>query len=260
MRAHRADLPAAPAIRSAGRKAETPSRCSADSHSTHWRAAVASSRAGARERRVDDRNLCPFDVARTKRHDRCKGWTRGGAHWLANDPRSRRCSSRRMPGPGVQAVRGQTQREKRRSRRRERAWKRGPEVRGARGLCPARCPAQPRRHRRLRHARDRAPWRPPALRCARPRGKALTPDPQAEAADLDPADLVRAIDLTALMCDEQRCPPVVGGALVIKDIGHMTRTFSRTLGPFLGRAVDELRGRRVAARRADPTARSQEDA
>jgi hypothetical protein len=45
------------------------------------------------------------------------------------------------------------------------------------------------------------------------------------------------------MCDEQSCLPVVGGALVIKDIGHMTRTFSRTLGPYLGRAVDRLRRR-----------------
>ena len=40
------------------------------------------------------------------------------------------------------------------------------------------------------------------------------------------------------MCDDSRCFPVVGGALVIKDIGHLTRTFSRSLGPFLGRAID----------------------
>lgn len=40
------------------------------------------------------------------------------------------------------------------------------------------------------------------------------------------------------MSDELLCPPVVGGALVIKDSGHMTRTFSRTLGPFVGRTID----------------------
>jgi hypothetical protein len=48
---------------------------------------------------------------------------------------------------------------------------------------------------------------------------------------------VKLIDLTPFMCDDRACFPVVGGALVIKDVGHLTRTFSATLGPFLGRAV-----------------------
>ena len=49
------------------------------------------------------------------------------------------------------------------------------------------------------------------------------------------------MDLTPLMCGERRCFPVVGGALVIKDHGHLTRTFSATLGPFVQRAVQRLR-------------------
>jgi hypothetical protein len=42
------------------------------------------------------------------------------------------------------------------------------------------------------------------------------------------------------MCDRENCFPVVGGALVIKDIGHLTRTFSATLGPYLDRAITRL--------------------
>jgi hypothetical protein len=49
---------------------------------------------------------------------------------------------------------------------------------------------------------------------------------------------VRAIDLTRFMCGRTRCFPVVGGVLVHKDIGHLTRVFSTTLGPYLLRAVD----------------------
>ena len=45
------------------------------------------------------------------------------------------------------------------------------------------------------------------------------------------------VDSREYMCDETNCYPVVGGALVIKDTGHLTRTFSTSLGPFLGREL-----------------------
>jgi hypothetical protein len=53
---------------------------------------------------------------------------------------------------------------------------------------------------------------------------------------------VRAIDMTDFMCDSRRCFPVVGGVLVHKDVGHLTRAFSTTLGPYLLRAADAARG------------------
>jgi hypothetical protein len=75
-------------------------------------------------------------------------------------------------------------------------------------------------------------------RCAEPRANAFSPDPEAEAA-LDPGDdRVRLLDLTDFMCTATICPPVVGGALVLKDDDHLTRTFSTTLGPYLLRALD----------------------
>ena len=75
------------------------------------------------------------------------------------------------------------------------------------------------------------------VRCARPRDVALAPDLEADAATTSTDARVRPIDLTPFMCDDEQCFPVVGGALVIKDVGHMTRTFSSTLGPYLRRAM-----------------------
>ena len=44
---------------------------------------------------------------------------------------------------------------------------------------------------------------------------------------------MKLVDLTRFMCDRRRCYPVVGGALVHRDVGHMTRTFATTLAPYL---------------------------
>jgi hypothetical protein len=79
------------------------------------------------------------------------------------------------------------------------------------------------------------------LKCALPRSTALVPDPVAAAADQLRSPRVQVVDLTPFMCDSQLCYPVVGGALVHKDSGHLTRVFATTLGPFLLRDVDRLR-------------------
>jgi hypothetical protein len=76
--------------------------------------------------------------------------------------------------------------------------------------------------------------------CALPRRYALPPDPltQAAAAAHDPR--IQIADLSAAFCTPQVCPPVIGGALVLRDVSHMTTTFSATLGPALRRTVDAL--------------------
>jgi hypothetical protein len=71
------------------------------------------------------------------------------------------------------------------------------------------------------------------LRCALPREQALLPDPLTEAAVVLGAERVRTIDLTPFFCDDRLCYPVVGGALVYKDLSHITTTFSTSLGPYL---------------------------
>jgi hypothetical protein len=48
------------------------------------------------------------------------------------------------------------------------------------------------------------------------------------------------IDLTKVICDDDRCYPVIGGALVFKDLHHFTLVFAKTLSAPLGRKIDAL--------------------
>lgn len=81
---------------------------------------------------------------------------------------------------------------------------------------------------------------PPGVACARSRRVALGPDPAVLAARRLASPRVRVIDMTRFMCDRRRCYPVVGGVLVHKDVGHLTRLFSTTLGPYVLRALNRL--------------------
>lgn len=79
--------------------------------------------------------------------------------------------------------------------------------------------------------------------CAVPRSKALKADPAAIAARRMAGTRVDLVDLTPFFCGPQLCYPVVGGALVHKDITHMSLTFGTTLGPYLLRRINALLGR-----------------
>ncbi|HEV2813398.1 MAG TPA: SGNH hydrolase domain-containing protein [Solirubrobacteraceae bacterium] len=76
--------------------------------------------------------------------------------------------------------------------------------------------------------------------CAIPRKRALRQDLAAVAATVMASPRVVVLDLTPFMCGKKECYPVVGGALVHKDGGHITQVFSRTLGPYLGRYIDRV--------------------
>jgi hypothetical protein len=81
---------------------------------------------------------------------------------------------------------------------------------------------------------------PAGLHCAVPRTHALKTDPAALAAQQLRSSRVKVIDLTRFFCDSRLCYPVVGGALVYKDVDHITRVFGATLGPFLLREFRKL--------------------
>ncbi len=76
--------------------------------------------------------------------------------------------------------------------------------------------------------------------CAVPRATALGRDPAAVGAARLHSRRVQAVDLTRFLCDRRTCWPVIGGALVYKDVHHLTAVFAATLGPFLKRDVDAL--------------------
>jgi hypothetical protein len=211
-----------------------------DSHSTHWRAAIAYL---ARERRWHgvslNRSLCPFTLAMTTHRARCRGWTRGALRWLRNHPEVRSLFVSANAGSGTVAARGQSRADAKIDGY-LRAWKAIP--RSVREVFVLRDVPHSGAGTAACVTRAVARHRNPAVRCQLPRRHALLRDLEAVAADENQTDRIKVVDLSSLMCDEQSCLPVVGGALVIKDLGHMTRTFSRTLGPYLGQAIDRLRG------------------
>ena len=92
----------------------------------------------------------------------------------------------------------------------------------------------------LRRAGDlRPPQRGDGVRRAAQRRAAARPRRGRGARD--ETARVRAIDLSRFFCDERRCPPVIGGALVYKDVeSHLTDVYAATLGPVLRREVDAL--------------------
>ncbi|MGI8802198.1 MAG: SGNH hydrolase domain-containing protein [Solirubrobacteraceae bacterium] len=76
--------------------------------------------------------------------------------------------------------------------------------------------------------------------CAMPRQRALKPDAAVIAAKRLRSPRVHVVDLTPFFCDSRLCYPVVGGALVYRDIGHLTDVFSTSLGPYLRRGVNHF--------------------
>lgn len=82
---------------------------------------------------------------------------------------------------------------------------------------------------------------PAATRCAQPRSATLMYDSEAAAALDSKSRRVHLLDFTPIFCDSRSCFPVIGGVLVLKDLDHMTREFSATLGPYLLRAINRIR-------------------
>ena len=74
---------------------------------------------------------------------------------------------------------------------------------------------------------------------ALPRTLAVLRDPATVAAARE-SPRVSLVDLTRFFCDDERCFPVVGGALVHKDVSHMTAVFAETLEPYLRRELRQI--------------------
>ena len=73
--------------------------------------------------------------------------------------------------------------------------------------------------------------------CAVPRQEAMEADPQVVAARTSGSARLQVIDLVDTFCSPKRCFPVIGGALVFKDLHHFTLPWAETLGPPLAEKV-----------------------
>ena len=76
----------------------------------------------------------------------------------------------------------------------------------------------------------------PVRECGLPAKQALLDDPAAQAA-LTSGRAPQLIDLSQYFCRNDYCSPEIGGAFVYRDGHHLTATFSRTLAPLLGAAL-----------------------
>ncbi len=80
----------------------------------------------------------------------------------------------------------------------------------------------------------------PGIACAIPRRSGLEADPQAVAARASGSSRMQVVDLSDVFCSDRLCFPVIGGALVFKDLHHFTLVWAETLAPPLKRALDEV--------------------
>lgn len=88
----------------------------------------------------------------------------------------------------------------------------------------------------------------PGAACALKSSFALRSDPAVDAAKQLASPQVQVADLATFFCQKRMCSPVLGGALVLRDVSHMTTTYSRSLGPYLAARVDLLMQSWTAAR------------
>lgn len=78
--------------------------------------------------------------------------------------------------------------------------------------------------------------------CELPRASELGADPEVAAAAQLHSARVKAVDLSHFFCSSRWCWPVIGGALVYKDVSHLTTTYAETLAPYLQQDIHAVLG------------------
>jgi peptidoglycan/LPS O-acetylase OafA/YrhL len=213
-----------------------------DSHASHWRAPLD---VVARERGWHGtsvaRTSCVFSKA-TKltpepTKSQCLAWVQSVPHFFRRHPEIDTVFIVAITGGRVNVPPGRTMFQAKMNGVR-RAWKTLPDT--VKHIVIIR--DTPRITRRTIECIDRAiaAKRPAGLTCAIPRNTALEEDPAVVAARKEHSPRLQAIDLSDVFCGKRLCYPVIGGALVYKDLHHFTRVFAETLGPLLGRKLEAL--------------------
>ncbi|MDP8967177.1 MAG: acyltransferase, partial [Actinomycetota bacterium] len=213
-----------------------------DSHASHWRAAldVVARDLGWHGLSVT-RTSCVFSKA-TKltpepTRSQCLRWVRNVPRFFRERPEIDTVFIVALTGGTVAVPRGQTMFEAKMNGVR-RAWKTLPDT--VKHIVVIR--DTPRIFSNTVECIDRAiaAERRAGLSCAVPRKSALHEDPAVIAARKEHSPRLQAIDLTDVFCGKRLCYPVIGGALVYKDLHHFTLVFAETLGLPLGRKIAAL--------------------
>jgi peptidoglycan/LPS O-acetylase OafA/YrhL len=213
-----------------------------DSHASHWRAPLDQvAREHGWRGLSATRTSCVFSKA-TKltpepTRTQCLDWVENVPHFFRKHPEIDTVFIVAIAGGKVKVPRGRTMFEAKINGVR-RAWQTLPAT--VKHIIVIR--DTPRIFRRTVDCIDAAikAGRPAAGACSLPRASALEADPAVIAARKEHSPRVQAIDLTEIFCSPHVCNPVIGGALVYKDLHHFTRTFAETLSAPLGRKIDAL--------------------
>jgi hypothetical protein len=211
-----------------------------DSHAVHWRAALAVVAAAKHWRGYTlYRSRCPFlaAVKSSPKPDaaQCVSWNKKVLRWFKQHPQvstvfvSQRFGVGVVPRPGLGLYDTKVAAYADAWKSLQPSVKHVVAIRDVPYNSDATMPCVERAIKRHQDA---------GTACARPRDQALHRDPAVAAATALGAPFAQAIDLSNLMCTATECPPVVGGVLVHKDRGHLTRAFATTLGPYLLHDLD----------------------
>lgn len=224
-----------------GAEAKTASRTVAligDSHASHLRPAMQDVVGAENWRGVSIQKAgCPLTNAHPNlpgkaRQKDCMGWNRGVQRWVRARPEIDTVFVSAHLASAIPSEKGETAAHARRAGYRS-AWRQL--LRGSvRHIVVFR--DTPRNSPKTISCVQQAVAdhvRLPGRACALKRSYALRPDPLVDTAMALKTPEIQVINLTNLMCDHQRCHPVVGGVLTLRDTTHMTTTFSASLGPYL---------------------------
>jgi hypothetical protein len=210
-----------------------------DSHAVHWRAALQHVFKVRRWRGVTlYRSQCPYTGARTSLPEpdgsECERFKRDTLAYLTAHPEINTIFVSGNTGAGVVVPKGGDRFEAKTAGYLA-AYEGLPA--SIRHVIVLRDPPHNRPSTNACVARAMEARKAPGTACQVPIATALAPDPAVEAARRLNSPRVQIIDMTPFMCDSRHCFPVIGGALVHKDTGHISTTFSKTLGPYVLREL-----------------------
>ena len=214
-----------------------------DSHAVHWRATLDVIVRTRNWRGLTlYRSSCPFTRARTDqppaKRRQCRSWGLSVIRWFEAHPEERVVFVSQHSDAGVIVRREGRDEFAAMVAGYAAAWKALP--RSVEHIVVIRDPPYVENGTLACVKRAMRRHAPPGLACALPRAGALERDPAMAAVRRLDSPRVQAIDLTRFMCDAALCYPVVGGALVKKDRGHLTRVFAETLAPYFARKLNRL--------------------
>jgi len=207
-----------------------------DSHASAWRAVLSPVGKKRRWRGISNTmTSCAFSkvvsLTPKSRADACRRWNEQTVAWFGRHPEVTTAFlvAATIPAPGFETqVKGFRDQ-----------WKRLPHT--VRNIMVIR--DNPRMQAATPPCIDDARRRkvPAGPACARKRSTSLPTDPPSTAARRMNSKRIQVIDLSRFFCDATRCPPVIGGVLVYKDLTHITSEYGKTLAPYLEREVRRLK-------------------